>query len=315
MLTAAGGYSQEGMRQTARVSYVPVDGKPFRMTLGLRALDPADWIEVDAHRGSEMAQKQALLRDRHADVVAALPEGDAGSAETWRALASHVLEHFPSMYTDVEREGAHVVALRDRDTGELIDVRQLHPIDACGRIVQEDVVLMQKQGTDWVLVAASVCFPSRWRLADKVGKNLAGIHGPVPGYAEQIGNPVDVMFDKLTVGRPMWRLNWTLLDDAELHQPVADRDRPRGTVDVDPGTLLHFRVERQTLTKLPESGDIVFTIRTYVQRLAELGGPDVFANLATAMRSADPAMVAYKGWTDLLGPTLDWLDTHAGGLR
>lgn len=315
MLTAAGGYSQEGMRQTARVSYVPLDGKPFRMTLGLRALDPADWIEVDAHRASEMAQKQVLLRDRHADVVATLPAGDAGSRETWQALTSHLLAHFPHRYTDVAREGSRVVALRDGDTGELVDVRQLHPIDACGRIVQEDVVLMRKQGVDWVLVAASVCFPSRWRLADKVGKNLAGIHGPVPGYAEQIGNPVDVMFDKLMVGRPMWRLNWTLLDDAELHQPVADRDRPRGIGEVDPGSLLHFRVERQTLTKLPESGDIVFTIRTYVQRLADLGGPEVFAHLATAMRSADPDMVAYKGWTDLLDPTLAWLDARAGALR
>lgn len=293
------------------MEYLPLDGKPLRLTLGLRALDPDHWIEVDAHRSSEMRQKTDLLNRQHAEVVASLPDSVLGSRELWNRLSAFVVERFPEFYSDVEYEDGHIVALNDVHMAERIDVRTMHPIDACGRIVQEDVVLMRKRGDEWVLVAASLCFPSRWRLADKIGKGLTAIHGPVPGYDPQIAQPVEFMFDKISVDRPMWRLNWTLMDDATLYQPdVASRWRDRGDViasGADLGEALFFRVERQTLTKLPLSGDVVFTIRTYVRPLAELGGPEAYQHLITALETADPAMVGYKGWTALLEPTLAWL--------
>lgn len=295
------------------MNYVPLDGKPLRLTLGLRALDPEQWIEVDAHRASEMQQKADLLEQRHADVVAALPDGLDGSRELWNRLSAFVVDRFPELYSDIEYQDGQIVALNDVHMADRIDVRRMHPIDACGRIVQEDVVIMRKRGEEWVLVAASLCFPSRWRLADKIGKGLTAIHAPVPGYEPQISQPVEFMFDKIAVDRPMWRLNWTLMDDATLFQPdVASRWRDHSDViasGADLGQALFFRVERQTLTKLPISGDVVFTIRTYVRPLAELGGPEAYANLAIAIETAAPDMVSYKGWTALLEPTLDWLRT------
>ena len=35
-------------------------------------------------------------------------------------------------------------------------------------------------------VAACVCFPSRWSLAEKLGASLAAIHGPVPGFEREL---------------------------------------------------------------------------------------------------------------------------------
>lgn len=295
------------------MNYVPLDGKPLRLTLGLRALDPAQWIEVDDHRAREMRQKADLLNVHHGDVVAALADSELGSRELWNQLSAFVVHRFPELYSDIEYQDDQIVALTDVHMADRIDVRHMHPIDACGRIVQEDVVLMRKRGDDWVLVAASLCFPSRWRLADKIGKSLTAIHAPVPGYDPHIAQPVEFMFDKIAVDRPMWRLNWTLMDDATLYQPdAASRWRDRSEVvasGADLGQALFFRVERQTLTKLPVSGDVVFTIRTYVRPLAELGGPEAYANLAVALQTAASDMVGYKGWTALLEPTLDWLRT------
>lgn len=291
------------------MNYVPLDGKPLRLTLGLRALDTANWIEVDRHRSEEMRQKSHLLSLQHADVVAAESDSVLGSRELWNRLSAFVVERFPDFYSDIEYEDGHIVALNDVHMPDRIDVRTIHPIDACGRIVQEDVVLMRKRGNEWVLVAASLCFPSRWRLSDKIGRGLTAIHGPVPGYDPQIAEPVEFMFDKISVDRPMWRLNWTLMDDATLYQPDATARWTEKHFDggIDLGTSLFFRVERQTLTKLPLSGDMVFTIRTYVRPLAELGGPEEYSNLATALETAEPAMVGYKGWAALLEPTLAWL--------
>ena len=301
------------------VTYVPLDGKPIRLTLGLRALNPAQWIEVDEFRADEMRQKSALLAERHKDVVGHLPDGEAGSRELWNHLTNHVVHVFPTLYRDVERVAGRIVALTDVHTDERVDVRTLHPIDACGRIAQEDFAVMRRIDDAWILVAASLCFPSRWKLSEKLGKNLSGIHGPVPRYEEEIAAPVHAMFDKITVDRPMWRLNWTVIDSPDLHQPESRRrwasadELAASLADTDLGDLLHFRVERQTLTKLPETGDIVFTIRTYVRALGELSDPSTARNLAIALRSADADLVEYKGWEPVMGHALAWLDAHSSG--
>ena len=70
-----------------------------------------------------------------------------------------------------------------------------------------------------------MCFPSRWTLSEKVGQNLSAIHGPVPGYAEALGGPVEALFNRLHPDRPVWRLNWTILDTNELHPQPPQHDK------------------------------------------------------------------------------------------
>ena len=72
-----------------------------------------------------------------------------------------------------------------------------------------------------MFTAASLCFPSRWRLLDKIGKPLAAVHGPVPLYAERLAGPVDRFMRNLKPGHIASRLNWSLLDDPALFQPAG----------------------------------------------------------------------------------------------
>ena len=59
-----------------------------------------------------------------------------------------------------------------------------------------------------------------------------------------------------------------------------------------------FWVERQTLRRLPRSGAVLFTIRTYVNTLAEVLAADerAGANLLHALNEAPEALKGYKGW-------------------
>ncbi|MBV9785849.1 MAG: DUF3445 domain-containing protein, partial [Acidisphaera sp.] len=68
------------------------------------------------------------------------------------------------------------------------------------------------------LTAASLCFPTRWRLADKIGKPMQAIHATVPLYAERLARPVDRFFEKLAPQRPVFRTNFSLLDNPALFQ-------------------------------------------------------------------------------------------------
>ena len=278
------------------MTYIPVKGQPFTVSMGLRSMDLDTWIEIDAHYETELAQKRQLLETRKADVFAVLPDGLKGSQEVLEKLVGYLPARFPEMFAAT------------------IDVDEsLHPLEAASLLVQEDLAIMSPHDGQWVLTAAAICFPSRWDLASKIGANMHGIHEPVPHYEERIGYATDAMFDKLKPDRPVWRINWTVLDSPELFQPSATgrkaRVRPQLPVE-EFGDSMYFRTERQTLWKLAESGDILFTIRTYRDSLSSLDRryPEFRRHLGQTLGTASPQTRQYKGWAPMWGPLMAWCD-------
>ena len=150
-----------------------------------------------------------------------------------------------------------------RPDGVTVTVDRGDPMGTLGRLVQEDLCLLEKQGEEHVLTAAVLCFPASWRLADKIGRPLTGIHVPVPAYDEGIARRVQRLFDGVRVGRPLWRFNVLSYADAELFQPVR-REAPAAPEDV--ATYPFLRSERQCVLRLPETQACVFSIHTYVLR-------------------------------------------------
>jgi hypothetical protein len=186
------------------------------------------------------------------------------------------------------------------------------PLLALATLAQEDFCLMQKRADGaYALTGAILCFPSHWHLHEKLGRPMAEIHAPVPGFAARLGGTADRFLTNLLPERPVWRANWTLVESPELFHP-----HPRETVPdlsaANAGERLWLRVERQTLRRLPVSGAVAFTIRSLVEPLAEVAGrPGVAAAMAARIREMDDAMAAYKGLPALRGPLLAWLDRRA----
>lgn len=285
---------------------------PFKLAMGLQPLDLQDWIEPDVRLADELAEKERLLRDRHQEVFAALPEALAGSVEVLELLAEHLPKRFPTLY---KREGDILHNLVTQQTWDLSqDV--LQPLDLAGRLVQEDLCLMQQDLKAGVyrLVGASLCFPTRWRLAEKLGKPLNVIHAPIPGYEEQLAATMDRYFERIKVDKPVWRINWSLIDDPTLFQPTG-----HGRQGLNPaitpenaGEKLWLRMERQTLRRLPRTHDILFTIRVHVRPLRELAAhPERAAMLAVAMRTMPEPMRLYKSLPPFFDAVLAWLDRVA----
>ena len=149
------------------------------------------------------------------------------------------------------------------------------PLDIAGRLVQEDLCILQEVEGELRLTAGVLCFPNRWRLSDKLGRPMMAIHEPVPSYAERLGKPVDRFIGMLAPERPVWRLNWSLTDDPALFQPVGHgrRDTDPDITPENAGPRIFLRVERQTLRRLPRTGAVLFTIRTHQRPLESAGGP------------------------------------------
>ena len=289
--------------------YVAYESGQFRMAMDLVKLDLAEWIEIDDQLPAELAERRRLLTEQHNEVFASLPEGDDGSQEMLGLLVDHLTHYFPQVY---QRDGAQ---LHNHATGEIWHLQQstLHPLELAGRLVQEDLCLMGRDDETGLyrLTAACLCFPTRWLLAEKIGQTLGQIHAPVPTYDETLESPMDRLFDKLRVDRPVARLNWSVVDDPTLFQPRG-RGNPNaeGKLTADnAGERLWMRMERQTLRRLPQSQDILFTIRIYVHPLADLADkPERAAQLAEMLRSTNAHEIgAYKSMPAIFDATMDWL--------
>ncbi len=267
--------------------YIPVDQKGWRLAMGLRPLEASKWLEVDSHRDEELALKDDLIKQQHEVVVAVRPEGDEASAELLEEVVSFLCSYHPNLPVDTDPND--------------------HPIVAASRLVQEDLCVLVRSDA-WRLQAACVCFPSRWSLVEKIGATLDNIHGPVPLYGEELSQPTNSVFDRMTSKRSFWRLNWTLLESSALHQPTSGRTSPEAKLGD-----WSFRVERQTIRQLPRTKAVVFTIRTYVTSLDELCAmeDDFCSNLLNALDTAPEAVQQYKGWvgvTDTLRSVLGQKD-------
>ena len=284
----------------AELRHAPYAGTDPPMAIGLKALDLAQWIEPDEHLAGELAEKRQLLAERHSEVYAERSDSRPAQAEVLALLAEHLPRVHPEIY---RRDGSRIQVIPAGIAIEVDSPREL-PLECASRLVQEDLVLMARGDTGWQLAAASLCFPSTWVLAEKFGRDMDGIHKPVPGYAEHIGPRLLRIFDNLQVERPAWRLNWSIYDGPELYAP---RRRPGPRLWLSEGVVADancfIRIERQTLRKLPATGFILFTIKVLLDPLAALGrhpeGPALARGLKARLQQLDAAQLAYKGLVEL----------------
>jgi hypothetical protein len=290
--------------------YRPFLDGPWRLAMGIKALDLAEWIETDERFVPQLAARRQLLDEQRSEVFAALPESGPGQRELLELLLDHLPQRFPEHY---RRQGGRI---ENRITGERFAIAGWDdaPLELAGRLVQEDLCLMQRGEAGYRLVAAVLCFPAHWRLADKLGRPLEAIHRPVPGFAERLAGPVDRFFASIQVARPVWRVNWSLVDQPTLFLPPEHRGHPKPIDAERAGEQLWLRVERQTLRRLPRSGDVVFGIHTYVDPLADaIDSAEAARTLAARIREMPEPMARYKNILPIREPLLAWLDGRAEG--
>ena len=263
----------------------------FKLKLGLRARDEADWLPYDdlfddhAARDSQLDCKAQLLGDRHNEVFAALPESEPAGREVLAMVRAHLQQFHDASLPDLPADAG------------------LHPLDAAARLVPEDLLLLEPRRRanggaggdfDWCLVAASLCFPAHWVLAEKMNKPLAAIHAPVPDYRERLETPMDRFFTNMKIGPISSRMNWSLQLGNELFSPH------RSTRKAAMGDLANedmcLRMENQTLRKLPETGMVLFTIRTHmVPMIRWQSTPGAIAALLDMLDQMSEAARNYKG--------------------
>lgn len=186
------------------------------------------------------------------------------------------------------------------------------------RLIQDDLALMiERPDGDYYLLAGAILLPGFWRLQDKFGMRLSEIHtsGDVPQYKEKLEKGMMNFFRRLRPEDPVLRNNYFIQVDDNL--AWSDSIGPEDSEEVSWNTaqknkaIEHhfFRSERQSLRRLPRSGAVVFTIRTYFEPITEIVKESyVPGRLASAIRSWGDDVSRYKGKEKYEGVLLEYLD-------
>jgi len=255
-----------------RPPYLPFLAGPLSLAPGLKPIAPEAWLSPDTEAHT-LEGKHGVMQRHRSDVYGAREGSEMAALE----LASAV----------------HAVA--GPGQGEWGSALEL-----AASAVSDDLCILIKDGEGlWRLEAASLCAPTFWRLTEKLGEPLGGLHGPVPGANPGMVGRIHRMFDALRPGQVLERFNWTVQPGAARYTPSQTpfkkiaADLPlAGALDA-----LWFRVERQTISKLPVSGAVAFTIRVTIDPLrAALPDAGHVAAFREAWEGIDPVLADYKGW-------------------
>ena len=270
--------------------YLPHCTRAELLAMGLSPLAGDRWVEVDSSLPRFHRHKQVLAAERHEDVYRWLPESLPAQGELAEQLLAHLLEAHGDAYRradDAITCSAGGFSVAWPPVGD-------DPLWALSLLVAEDLLLMERGDSGYELTAASLCSPSHWRLAEKLGRPLRSIHDPVPGIHDALSPRIDRFFDHLRPAHPVQRYNWSIQTDPGLFHDGSDR------AQVPASTPLYYRAERQTLVRLPRTGAVAFTIRVFLHPLEALATrPEALAALRAALAAAPPALAHYKGFDRL----------------
>jgi hypothetical protein len=199
-------------------------------------LNPDDLILMDKNYKDRIAYRKRIMAKHPKETLSVTDDARIAAAVreyyTW-VTATYLPLRYPAMFklhkTTYEM-GEHFL-LQNLLTNEMWPSFPLDPrtvkteilLSILSKTLDEDILFLlpeenvpEGQEPKYVLHAYAVCCPSGFNPAEKIGKRLADIHGPVPGYSAKLEGSMDRYFAKLEVGKYVKRVNWSVTTDAEL---------------------------------------------------------------------------------------------------
>ena len=277
---------------------------PFRVQLGVRRISPSEWLDLDERYDEQVALKEELyLRPTTRVLVRSASAPDDAEIELFDLAADEVGRLAPDQRERIYR----------------LSVTHGRGVHTAGLITQEDWVILGDpnpgldQAAQLCVTSASVSFPTRWLLEEKLGLGVTEVHSPVHEYDAKLADRAVKFMGKITASTCWTRNNWNLVDEVDLHQPTARFRGPGPNPEVtasNAGHTLYLRVERETFRRLARTGALVFGIRVHVAPLESLKHqPERLRALRSAVAELPSEVAAYKGVPAFERAFLAWADT------
>lgn len=243
--------------QTTMPHYPWMDARLARLP-GVLPLAAGDFLRRDDAFAAQMALRDRLIAQKPTAVHALMVQANDAAQEIYD-IVLHKISADAGYQLDTDSAM--------RPDGVTIKLDASNPLLTLGRLVQEDLCILQHQAGEHHLTGAVLCFPASWTLVQKLGRAMSSIHIPVSSYTPEMTARVQRMFDAIRPEQGLWRMNYMTYADPDLHHPRLENDPRDLSAAIEKP---YVRCERQCLIRLPKTKAIVFSIHTYMMRIADL---------------------------------------------
>jgi hypothetical protein len=219
---------------------------------GVQPLDMADWLLVDEAYAGQMALRDRLIAESARGCWPGPKDPRPPRARRWRPC----WRICPRGFTRGAGGSRGPMA---RWWTSIADT----PLAVAGRWCRRTCASSKNPTaqTNTCSPPPSCAFRQAGRSAEKIGRPLGAIHGPVPDYDPTMAARVQRMFDAIRPGTPALAAERAALC---LPRPLPAKIGGRAAGREGHLDTPYLRSERQCLLRLPKTGAIVFSIHTYV---------------------------------------------------
>ena len=256
--------------------YLPFLDGPARVAPQLKPISAEAWLTPDTEAEDWLPCKRALMATRTDEIIYL----SASAERDVRPVCKMIVEHLG-------------LAPADRN------MSPRSAFEAVGAEVSDDLCIMVERDGLYHLDGAILCAPTFWTLSEKAGQPLGGLHSPVPGGDPELAGRISRIFSGLQPDHILERFNWTVQLDGERFTPDSTPMKAAlaGLAVEAAAERLFFRVERQTIRKIPGSSSVLFTIRVTMDPLTPiLADPETRQIFHESWSGTAADLAEYKGW-------------------
>ncbi len=291
----------------------------FQLGMGIKPLSELNpFVVCSQAYPQEIALKRKLLAEDRSYCFKAFDSSEAAQWEAVELIGRCLTQFYPSQFhLHIQGDTWHWENswLHEQQTFVFGNTASLglDPLDWVGRQVQEDLLLLDASA---ILVAGQLCFPSGWALDEKMGNNFLELHGPLPEDHRPMLAKASLLMERIVPGKQLQRDNWGLrvspdldlstrhaMDYTDLLARTVPSLRPQNVLE-----KIFLRIEHQTLTRLPDSRHVLFTVHTEVSNLQlVLDSGEKKEQMACYLQTVPKAILKYKQIEPFYGQLVEGL--------
>lgn len=308
------------------IKYRPFKKGEYKLVMGIHNILPEEWFLVENTYKRYTDLKFSYVNDPYLfDHSIFMTEDCIPSViEFYQESTKFMLQRYPMCFT--VKDGLIHNHIRN-DTIPLDPYSEKDPKELLchlSRFLEEDFILMfpdaKNYDTDEFIFKGGVfAFAAGFDPAERFKTPLTNVHGPVPEYRTKLRPQMNKFFDKLKPGVFVKRNNWSIQTHNKVFVIGANKGVEGEEIkSLDPNTLdfkrqVYFRSERQTLTKLPKTGTMVFAIRTYLTPMWNIREEGLGDELIGGIEGMQETIGQYKRRPEWGEPVIKFLKGESDG--
>lgn len=291
--------------------YRPIKNGEYKITMGIKSIGFDDYIVLDKNYINRTKVREKTLRELPDEIMVFNEIATDAVREYYDYVMRFFLTRFPMIFYIKENQiyNSAKEQFLPKEAGDL-DPKDLMKI--LNSNLEDDYIILLKDKPDgeFILRASATGFPNGFHPLHNLNRELSTIHIPVPRYKEKLQLSMNRFFDRVKPYQFVYRVNWSIQTHTNLF--TLDGNHGRTPEDakaakLDPETLdfnkVFMRCERQVLTKLPRSGALVLSVKTYLTPMSKIRAEGLGETMCGAIDGLPEDVGRYKNrpkWGDAI---------------